>query len=213
VSAEAAVGSNLQGVPFRDQLGHGVPSRSLQRKLAAPCLSLHVRPRVHGWLPGVFCDRGWLQRLRRAPRAPRRRDDRGLARPDRRTAGLQAPHGLDVHVGIVAGQRLQLRFQHVVHRGAAALRQSRLQLPRGRHNPRLGGRLRGQSYVRGHDRHRRLYLHSRGAGHECVRTLRRRHLPHLLHLRARSRRALGDVPVARPGPEGAQRDRAVVSAA
>jgi predicted dithiol-disulfide oxidoreductase (DUF899 family) len=26
--------------------------------------------------------------------------------PNRRAAGLQAPHGLDVHVGIVAGQRL-----------------------------------------------------------------------------------------------------------
>ena len=116
------------------------------------------------WLPGMLCDRGRLQRLRRAPRAARRRDDCGLARPDRRASGLQAPHGLDVHVGVVAGQRFQLRLQHVVHRGAAALRQHRLQLPPARHDLRFGGRLRGPSRsasskprlfrrVRGHDRH------------------------------------------------------------
>ena len=64
------MGSNRQGVPFRDRRGHGVPSRSLQRTLATPRLSLHVRPRVHRRLPGVLGDRGWLQRLRRAPRAP-----------------------------------------------------------------------------------------------------------------------------------------------
>jgi hypothetical protein len=76
-----------------------------------------------------------------------------------------------------------------------------------------GGRLRGSSRVRDDDRHRCPHLHSRGTGHECVRALRRRRLPHLLRLRARPRRALGDVPVARPGAEGAQRDRAVVAAA
>jgi predicted dithiol-disulfide oxidoreductase (DUF899 family) len=43
--------------------------------------------------------------------------------------------------------------------------------------------------------------------------LRRRRLPHLLRLRARPRRALGNVPVARPGAEGAQRDWAVAAAA
>jgi len=155
----------------------------------------------------VLGDRGWLQRLRRAPRAPRRRDDRALARGDRGAAGLQAPHGLDVHVGIVAGQRLQLRLQHVVHRGAAALRQRRLQLPHTRHDLRLGGRLRGTSRpesskprlfsrVRDHDRHRCPHLHSRGTRHERIRALRRRRLPHILRLRARPRCALGDVPVA-----------------
>ena len=48
-------------------------------------------PEYIGGLPGVLGDRGWLQRLRRAPRAPRRRYDRGLARPDCRAAGLQTP--------------------------------------------------------------------------------------------------------------------------
>ena len=91
----------------------------------------------------------------------------------------------------------------------AALRQHRLQLQHPRHDTRLGG----STQVRGHGRHRRPHLHSRGAGHERVRTLRRRHLPHILHLRTRPRRALGNVPVARPGSVWAERNRAVVSAA
>ena len=90
-----------------------------------------------------------------------------------------------------------------------ALRQHQLQLQHPRHDTRLGG----PTQVRGHDRHRRPHLHSRGAGHERVCTLRRRHLPHLFHLRARPRRALGNVPVARPGSVWAERNRAVVSAA
>ena len=57
--------------------------------------------------------------------------------------------------------------------------------------------------VRGHDRHRCPNLHPRGAGHERVRALRRRRLPHLLRICTRPRLALGDVPVARPGAEGA----------
>ena len=65
----------------------------------------------------------------------------------------------------------------------------------------------------GHDRHRHTNLHPRSAGHERVRTLRRRRLPHLLHLRTRSRCALGNVPVARPGAEWSKRNGVVVSAA
>ena len=48
-----------------------------------------------------------------------------------------------------------------------ALRQHQLQLQHPRHDTRLGG----PTQVRGHDRHRRPHLHSRGAGHERVRTL------------------------------------------
>ena len=101
------------------------------------------------------------------------------------------------------------------------LRQHRLQLPHARHDLRFEA---GSEAVKtsveqarrrvcGHDRHRHPHLHPRGAGHERVRALRRRRLPYLLRLRARPRRALGNVPVARPGAEGAQRNRAVVSAA
>ena len=92
-----------------------------------------------------------------------------------------------------------------------ALRQHRLQLPYARHDIRLGGPL--SRRVRGHDRHRPPHLHPRGAGHERLHVLRRRHLPHILHLRARPRRALGNVPVARPGAAWAERNEAVVSAA
>ena len=97
------------------------------------------------------------------------------------------------------------------------------QIQQARNDIRFAGQLRRSSRpdsskprprrVRSHDRHRCPHLHSRGAGHERIRTLRRCHLPHLLHLRTRPRRALGEVPVARPGAEGAQRDRVVVAAA
>ena len=96
----------------------------------------------------------------------------------------------------------------------AALRQHRLQLQHARHDTRLRGRLKGPSRpdsseprprrFRGHDRHRHPHLHPRGAGNERVRTLRRRRLPYLLHLRARPRCALGNVPVARPCTERAE---------
>ena len=65
----------------------------------------------------------------------------------------------------------------------------------------------------GHDRYRRPHLHPRGAGHERVRALRRRHLPHILRLRARPRRALGNVSVARSGAEWSKRNGVVVSTA
>src|SRR5919106_3546137 len=97
------------------------------------------------------------------------------------------------------------------------------QIQQARNDIRFAGQLRRSSRpdsskprprrVRSHDRHRCPRLHSRGAGHERIRTLRRCHLPYLLHLRTRPRRALGDVPMARPGTEWAKRNGAMVSAA
>ena len=66
---------------------------------------------------------------------------------------------------------------------------------------------------RGHDRNRRGHVHAREAGHERVRARGRRRLPHLFHLCARTGRPLGHVPVARPRPQGAQRDGASGGAA
>ena len=60
--------------------------------------------------------------------------------------------------------------------------------------------------LRGHDRNRRGDVHAREAGHERVRARGRRGLPHLFHLFAGSGRSLGHVPVARPRPQGPQRD-------
>ena len=52
---------------------------------------------------------------------------------------------------------------------------------------------------------------ARQAGHERVRARGRRRLPHLFHLCARTGRPLGHVPVARPRPQGAQRDGHLVA--
>jgi predicted dithiol-disulfide oxidoreductase (DUF899 family) len=49
------------------------------------------------------------------------------------------------------------------------------------------------------------------AGNERVRARGRRRLPRLFHLCARTGRPLGHVPVARPRPQGAQRDRRLVA--
>ena len=69
----------------------------------------------------------------------------------------------------------------------------------------------GAVVVRGHDRNRRGHVHAREAGHERVRARGRRRLPHLFHLCARTGRPLGHVPVARPRPQGAQRDGRLVA--
>ena len=60
-------------------------------------------------------------------------------------------------------------------------------------------------------RNRCGHLPSRKAGHERIRARRRRRLPHLFHLCARSGRPLGNVPVARPRTKRAERDRRLVA--
>ena len=52
--------------------------------------------------------------------APRRHALGGVAGAARQAAGVQAADGVDVSVGVVVRQRLQLRLQRLVHRGAAA---------------------------------------------------------------------------------------------
>ena len=80
--------------------------------------------------------------------------------PIDRAAGLQATHGLDVSLGLVARQRLQLRLQHLVHRGAAALGDDRLQLPPEGHDVAAGGDGGGAAAARRDVRHRHGHLHS-----------------------------------------------------
>src|SRR5262245_32672927 len=60
-------------------------------------------------------------------------------------------------------------------------------------------------------RNRWAYIHARQAGPERVRARGRRCLPHLLRLCAWTGRPLGHVPVARPRPQGTQRDRRLVA--
>ena len=100
-----------------------------QRALAAPRLPLHVRARLHGGVSVLLGDRGRVQRLRRAPGQPRRHAFGGVAGAAREAAGVQAADGLDVSLGVLARQRLQLRLQRLVHRGATARGRHRIQLP------------------------------------------------------------------------------------
>ena len=78
--------------------------------LAAPHLSLHVRARLHGRVPVLLGDRGRLRRLRRPPRESRRHARRGVAGSAGETAGVQAADGLELPLGVVVRQRLQLRL-------------------------------------------------------------------------------------------------------
>src|SRR5688572_19062931 len=64
---------------------------------------------------------------------------------------------------------------------------------------------------RGHDRNRRGHVHAREARHERVRARSRRRLPHLFRLCARTGRPLGHVSLARPRPQGTQRDGPLVA--
>jgi len=63
----------------------------------------------------------------------------------------------------------------------------------------------------GHVRNRHGHVHAREAGNERVRARGRRRLPRLFHPCARTGRPLGHVPVARPRPQGAQRDGRLVA--
>ena len=63
---------------------------------------------------------------------------------------------------------------------------------------------------RGERRDRRRVVHARGPRDERVRAQGRRRLPHLLVVRSRAGRALGDVPVARPRAARPQRGRRMV---
>ena len=73
-----------------------------------------------------------------------------------------------------------------------------------------GGGERAEAPVLGHVRNRPGNVPARSAGHERVCARGRRCLPHLFHLCARTGRPLGHVRVARPCPQGPQRDGRVV---
>ena len=128
-AAGAAVGPDRQGVPIRDRRRERLAGGPLPRALAAPRLPLHVRARLHGGLSVLLGDRGRVRRLRRPPGEPRRHAFGGVAGAAREAAGVQAADGVDVSLGVLARQRLQLRLQRLVHRGAAARGGHRIQLP------------------------------------------------------------------------------------
>src|SRR5437016_4541568 len=163
-------------------------------------------------------DRRRVRRLRRAPGQPRCHAFGGVAGAAREAAGVQAADEVEFPLGVLVRQRLQRRLQRLIHRGATARGGHRIQLParagvavtqrRRDGEPHAGDACRRQ---RGHDRNRPGHVHAREAGHERVRARGRRRLPHLFHLCARAGRPLGHVPVARPRPQGAQRDGRLVA--
>ena len=217
-AAGAAVGSDRQGVSIRDRRGERLAGGPLPRALAASRLPLHVRARLQGGLSGLLGDRGRLQRLRRPPGQPRRHALGGVPGAAREAAGVQTADGLDVSLGVLVRQRLQLRLRCLgsprsssaraasnTTTGARRCRRTAETTARARHPT-------GPDYrVRGHERNRRGHLHAREAGHERVRARGRRRLPHLFRLCARTGRPLGHVPVARPRTQGAQRDGLLVA--
>ena len=118
-------------------------------------------------------------------------------------------HGLDVSVGVVVQQRFQRRLQRRRHRAAAARRERRLQLPARATGVTDPAAMRAdRRRFRRRMRNRRADIYARAPRHEHVRARRRRRLPRLFNVCARTGWSLGYVPVARPRADGSQRDQA-----
>ena len=167
---------------FRTSDGTRDPRRPVRRAEPARRLPLHARPGLGPHLRRVRVPvrpRGCGADAFRACRPLLRRRLPGAARRDR---ARQAAHGMALPVGVIAGQRLQLRFRRVVQAGAGRARRGRVQL---RHH--LLRR-------RGPPRHLGL---RQGRGRE--------RLPHLLDLCPRRRTAGRRLQLARPDAQGPQR--------
>ena len=110
-----------------------------------------------------------------------------------------------------AGERLQLRLQRLVHRGAAARGRRRIQLPARRRRPMTTQTPTPVSQPRGHAGTDTATFLREQARHERLRARGRRRLPHLFDLCPRTGWPLGHVPMARPRAQGSQRDGPVVA--
>src|SRR6266511_151219 len=148
-------------------------------------LPLHVRlriprrraePRLHR----LLVRRRPLRRRHPPPQRTRRDPGQRVDRTATGAAAVQGADGLEVPLGLIARQRLQVRLRGGVHRGAAAQR-SRLQL----HARRPGG--------------------AAARRDERVRPPGRSGPPHLLDLRSRRRAADGDLRIPGRGAVGPQR--------
>ena len=128
-AAGAAVGPDQQGLPLRHRRGKRLARRSVHGTLAASRVSLHVRARLHGRVPVLFGDRRWVQRPRRPPGQPRRDAGGGVTGATREAPGVQAAHGVDVSLGLLARHRFQSGLQRPGDGTAAARGERRIQLP------------------------------------------------------------------------------------
>src|SRR3546814_230392 len=95
--------------------GAGVTGGSVPGALAAAGLPLHVRPRLQGRLPVLLDDCRRLRWLRCASGEPRCDADGRIAGTAGKAAGLPQADGLVVPLGFLAGRRLQLQLQRLVH--------------------------------------------------------------------------------------------------
>ena len=125
----AALGSCRQGLSVRHRRRGASLADLFQGRSQLLVYHFMFGPDYTAGCTVLLGDRRRLQRHRRAPRQPRRDALGRLARAAGEAAGVQAADGLDLPLGVLLRQRLQLRLQRLVHRRAAARRRHRIQLP------------------------------------------------------------------------------------
>ena len=194
----APLGTGRERVPLRHRRRWPNTAGALRRPLAAPDLPLHVRSELRCRLPDVLVVG---RRRQRGPATPPRagRDDAlRLTSADREAPRLRGADGLELPVGLVRQQRLQLRPRLLVHRRAGE--RVRRAAPRGRSpvDPRCQC---------DRKRHGRRRLPDGGTGLQRVREGRRRRVSHVLNASPRPRVLDGLLPDPRSGTEGARRGR------
>jgi hypothetical protein len=82
-------------------------------------LPFHAGPGLGGGLPRLLLPVRPCRWRPAASEQSRRHLGRGLARPARQDRGLQEPHGLELPLGVVGGQRFQLRLSRLLHAGGS----------------------------------------------------------------------------------------------
>ena len=180
---ETAVGEGREGVPLRHRrrqclAGGVVPGRSqflvyhfmFGPEYTAGCPSCSaIADGFNGFAVHLANHDVMLWAVSRAPLA--------------KLQAFKRRMGWTFPVGVLARRRLQLRFQRLVHRGAAARGQRRIQLPaRGPSRSRAEAprrRTRGRSKGAAMTGTDVADLRARAARHERVRARGRRRLPHL----------------------------------
>ena len=169
-AAGAAVGSHRRRTTSSTPTRAGRPSPTCSEDVRSCSSTTSCSAPIRGRLSGLLGDRGRLQRVRRPPGQPRRDALGGVARSAGEAARVQAADGVELPVGVVIRQRLQLRLPGRLHdeqqqSGVAEYNFRTF-------DPELVRRGRQRATVRRvgrHDRHRLGDLHARGSRDERVR--------------------------------------------
>ncbi len=179
-----ALAARRQGLCVRHARRPAHPGRAVRRPIAADHPALHVWARLGTGLPQLLIHGRPHRRHEPAPRQPRRDFRRGIPRTAGRSGALPPAHGVEVPLGVLQRQQLQLRFPRQLYPRGGGQRTYRLQFRRmGRDRRGMAGRQR---------------LHQRRSGNG---------VSHLFDLRPGRRSDDGHLRHARPGAEGAQRNR------